>query len=76
MVFSVRRHATARVGIRRPRERVRWVRAIRLKLAGSPSLAVPFPEEPNGMHWRARTTGFNAKPRGTNVGYGLDWKAG
>jgi hypothetical protein len=31
---------------------LRRARAIRLKLGGSPSLADPFPEKPNGMHWR------------------------
>ena len=25
---------------------------IRMKLGGSPSLAEPFPDKPNGMHWR------------------------
>jgi hypothetical protein len=31
---------------------MRRARAIRLKLGGSPSLADPFPEKPNGMHLR------------------------
>ena len=31
---------------------MRRARAIRMKLGGSLSLADPFPEKPNGMHWR------------------------
>jgi hypothetical protein len=34
------------------RRSVRQARAIRMKLGGSLSLADPFPEKPNGMHWR------------------------
>jgi hypothetical protein len=58
------------------RRSVRRVRAIRMRLGGSPSLTDPFSEKTNGMHWRARATGFTAKPRGANACLRPDWKVG